>query len=1518
MAVPSLFSDIPASSPQGPGLFDDVPIKQNDLFGDLPSARNPNDQAIQSSQSRIQALRSVIGKADNPQPYQYALAKEQANLARLQGKPQVVPSAPSIVGSMFPAVDAALGVLPKAQANISRMNLAPDVRQSLTTGQPSSLTENEYRQSQGIAPVQPVGTDALSQIGQGISDQSAATLRAPLIVSQGAKAAADKLAPIGQQLDENVVQRAHDIGNRLSMALLGTPLGANGSTIPSGSGGDTVAGVAQKVSDIGTSALKTASSFVNPADIGAFVGSTVAEPSSTVQGVVTTARKALPGFIPGSLPSDSFEDYMNSLFQSGAIALGAYHGITKGFDALKSAKDSGALTDAQVHDAIPSLVAQHIPELSQDSNVSSNSESSIPVAAQAAEPPTAPVAFVTPESTTPASTSTEAPIDGKTTPVSPTPAVRVSVEAEPVETPVAPVDPASQIPLDPTGATGLARQFVDPERVARGDDPLPQKGVTVQQIADWGEKLIGEGKVNPQEVAESGRIPTNEEAAALVHYKRVLANQSNEIIERINDGVDPVTAMHLGKTQDWLANQIDLVDKAGVKFGSHWHEGGMILQTAFTPNYSITSLRARAKAANLGEELSPDIQKIVDAQGTKIKGLQDLVDAHESQRQALEDQVASLKAERQANLSRRQAGRSQAKGQLKAERADIVTQMKSLLKNAAVPESISAGIDITKGTDLAKLFVKLVKNVGSDVGIRFSDLADTVNSHLKEAGIAEQSKRTIHDVLTGDYDPPAAKTLSEAQSKLIENRRLADLSNRIEDAVNGVSRESNPKQLMSPEVDAMRKELSDIQKRQNPLTPKDPSVALSKKLSDLLDVLETGPKEKPVKPTTPDTPVIADLKAKIKAAQDQIKAKYPAGPKSRSDQLQIDAINKKVTDLQGQLDGAYRHVKGPQVVDSASVAEAKGKLADVRTLIDKTDQVHELERQIRDNDFPSKPAPKTLSHQEAELNTKLKSLQDERASLKSDSRSEAVKKNAKRISDLNRQIQDVQTDLTTGRRVTQEVKPEAEGPPTAQIDSQQKTIDAARQRLKELKSERSMTDSNEELKRQIRENDFPQPKEKVKGSPQYEEAKAKLQGEKLKTEQIIRQIKSDKMFQQKGILAKVGHTFWQTLNGVTRNINLLGHASAPFVQGRDVIFADPKAWLKSWPEMAKGYRGGDTYMHEQVGRFMTENNGKYWQEAQKTDLPKVLAKSHGSLTDVEGNFLTSRDLSQKVPGMNMLVSHSGAAFNGFLNEARWQMFKHMVDAAPTEPKARTEFLKAMANDIGIMTGRSTSDLAMRAAKGSEYLFSPRYTISKAEHLAGKSFWNAADSPQARIEIAKRYARTVAGYASIAYLAQKLFGGEVELDPRSSDFGHWKVGNMDIGIFDADTEMARLVYRTLIGSKSEDGKITGPSFDPAMSFASDKLTPFARLPFTVTQGQYLPENQPGAKQSMGAFGEGARAFNTSKPGEPEKPAFDWLREAAEQGEPITFKSIKEAHDGGVNIPASVLNLFGISVRPKVAK
>ncbi len=192
-------------------------------------------------------------------------------------------------------------------------------------------------------------------------------------------------------------------------------------------------------------------------------------------------------------------------------------------------------------------------------------------------------------------------------------------------------------PLEGADVTGLARRFEDIERSNRNLEPTRRASRSIDALAQEGRQARISGAVNAesvvQESARSGRPLNKLEIAAVADYKRELANRSNELVRKLESGqgIDSKTKLGLLREHDEIIQKMNEVSDAAQNSRTEWHEGGLALQIAYAPDYSRASLVSRAKAKNLGRELSTLDRKALDESSARIASLQSELDQARAQ-----------------------------------------------------------------------------------------------------------------------------------------------------------------------------------------------------------------------------------------------------------------------------------------------------------------------------------------------------------------------------------------------------------------------------------------------------------------------------------------------------------------------------------------------------------------------------------------------------------------------------------------------------------------------------------------------------------------------------------------------------------------------------------------------------------------------------------------------------------------------------------------------------------------------
>jgi hypothetical protein len=285
-----------------------------------------------------------------------------------------------------------------------------------------------------------------------------------------------------------------------------------------------------------------------------------------------------------------------------------------------------------------------------------------------------------------------------------------------------------------------------------------------------------------------------------------------------------------------------------------------------------------------------------------------------------------------------------------------------------------------------------------------------------------------------------------------------------------------------------------------------------------------------------------------------------------------------------------------------------------------------------------------------------------------------------------------------------------------------------------------------------------------------------------------------------------------------------------------------------------------------------------------------LAPLDGSLTKREEGFMSR--LAGKLPH----VAASQRAYVTFLNVLRADSFDAMVETLTANGEATAKEAEAIANYLNVVTGRSSIPDGAVGAALSTALFSPRYLASRFQIIAGQPFYRGTG--RTRQLVAAEYGRYLAGLA-VVYLLGSLAGGEIEKDPRSSDFGKIKLGDTRIDPLSGLAQVTVFTSRVFSGeTKTQRGRIRplrGPDVKFGQQDMGDVLERFARSKLSPTFGAAV--DVVAGKDVIG---------------KPVAPA----ERVASLAVPLSLRDIygvMEEHGVAKGTAIEILNLFGMGVQ-----
>lgn len=266
--------------------------------------------------------------------------------------------------------------------------------------------------------------------------------------------------------------------------------------------------------------------------------------------------------------------------------------------------------------------------------------------------------------------------------------------------------------------------------------------------------------------------------------------------------------------------------------------------------------------------------------------------------------------------------------------------------------------------------------------------------------------------------------------------------------------------------------------------------------------------------------------------------------------------------------------------------------------------------------------------------------------------------------------------------------------------------------------------------------------------------------------------------------------------GVPRTLMSSVDFSAPFNQGWGMMGS--KEWFSSFGSMFKYAKNKDAYLNLQAD-IITRPTYKAAKKAglRLTDLGSDLAKR-------EEAFMSN--LLDKVPG----ISGSQRAYSGFLNKLRMDTYDKLVKQAELAGEDIGKGSKVL-EDIAATINNFTGGARVGKLEGgatpvlNAAFFSPRKIVSTLQMFNPANYLNPNISPTARKQALKRLLSSVGITMTTLGLA-KLAGIDVELDPRSSDFGKLRFGNSRIDISGGNSSYITLFSRITSGkTKTANGE-----------------------------------------------------------------------------------------------------------------
>jgi|GEM_PF-5929592 len=348
--------------------------------------------------------------------------------------------------------------------------------------------------------------------------------------------------------------------------------------------------------------------------------------------------------------------------------------------------------------------------------------------------------------------------------------------------------------------------------------------------------------------------------------------------------------------------------------------------------------------------------------------------------------------------------------------------------------------------------------------------------------------------------------------------------------------------------------------------------------------------------------------------------------------------------------------------------------------------------------------------------------------------------------------------------------------------------------------------------------------------------------QRRESQAFMRRIQAAADYRNKTLLEKGFAQAGALLNTTQRGLQASMDLSAPFRQGRRVMVT--KEWVNAWLPSTKAMFAKDPQKAMELHSAELARS-PYYSKGVESGLGISSASKPEEvwagrlLQDWAAGKGLAAGKANPLRVYANLIQRSEAHYTIFLNDLRMRLFENLAKRNPNDK----EYLESIAQMINVMTGRGhgkTATMLSHPAAGNVF-YAPRYTWSEVQSTGMVPIWKTK-SKMARQEAIKAYGRNFA-VTVVGLSLARLFGNEVELDPRATDFLKVRLQNGKVvDVLGASQQYLRLLVRMGYGSTSRKGFYSEPGAfgaDPLMQAVNNKLSPAARSLLGLLRGWASP-------------------------------------------------------------------------------
>lgn len=340
--------------------------------------------------------------------------------------------------------------------------------------------------------------------------------------------------------------------------------------------------------------------------------------------------------------------------------------------------------------------------------------------------------------------------------------------------------------LKPEITTSIKNAVTEQERADKGLEKIQVDFKrTFPEVADKAKKMVDSGELDMdaivKEVNTKPRPLSAEESAGLLYDRMKIQNEYRTKVKEINeirndsslDEDRKLIKIAIAETQlQAIEERGSANDEAARKTGYEQGLGLAIRRAIMKEDYSLLNQKNLYKAANGGEELSPEVKSKLEDNIAKLEEAQKALDDYEKKVKDLEEKNKSLEAAKKVEAEVKKAPKKTNKtdADFKIERESIFNSIKDKWDKASKGAGGLTAVPVPYSAQLAAIspeVLKLVKSYAEQGVVKLDDIVNDLHDNLSKL-IPDITKKDVKDILAGEYTEEKKKTVPAVDKEKIK------------------------------------------------------------------------------------------------------------------------------------------------------------------------------------------------------------------------------------------------------------------------------------------------------------------------------------------------------------------------------------------------------------------------------------------------------------------------------------------------------------------------------------------------------------------------------------------------------------------------------------------------------------------------------------------------------------------------------------------------------------------------------